>query len=327
MLYSDKEILEAVNSKDKKLYKRLYDVYYVSLCRYASKLLHREFDGEEEDVVQEVLIALWEHEGNFKDVQAVTSYLYRSVYNACVNYVRDRKDSVSPEDAAELLSVEFASEENERACRWTVKAYLGKVYHKMAVLGIDTQQNLENAKTYFDDVYEHGPYELESNYADLFGEWVTGSKEAIFQINFIGDASAAYNRGSNRLCPNGSTTGINWTTFAFSYSAYDLQRGFYPGDPRMKTTFMTQWRSYNGNNQSSPKPQVGAELSPNDSTYAYPYLTYTVPGVYILDAEGEPVLNNSGNPVLKQFVTTVPYGMTLDELENLEIPADATAQE
>ena len=51
MLYSDKEILEAVNSKDKKLYKRLYDVYYVSLCRYASKLLHREFDGEEEDVV------------------------------------------------------------------------------------------------------------------------------------------------------------------------------------------------------------------------------------------------------------------------------------
>ena len=30
---------------------------------------------------------------------------------------------------------------------------------------------------------------------------------------------------------------------------------------------------------------------------------------------------------MKQFVTTVPYGMTLDELENLEIPADATAQE
>ena len=231
------------------------------------------------------------------------------------------------QDLTDALAISEEPEENERACRWTVKAYLGKVYHKMAVLGIDTQQNLENAKTYFDDVYEHGPYELESNYADLFGEWVTGSKEAIFQINFIGDASAAYNRGSNRLCPNGSTTGINWTTFAFSYSAYDLQRGFYPGDPRMKTTFMTQWRSYNGNNQSSPKPQVGAELSPNDSTYAYPYLTYTVPGVYILDAEGEPVLNNSGNPVLKQFVTTVPYGMTLDELENLEIPADATAQE
>lgn len=131
MLYSDKEILEAVNSKDKKLYKRLYDVYYVSLCRYASKLLHREFDGEEEDVVQEVLITLWEHEGNFKDVQAVTSYLYRSVYNACVNYVRDRKDSVSPEDAAELLSVEFASEENERAL-------IEEEYYRQIYLAIDT---------------------------------------------------------------------------------------------------------------------------------------------------------------------------------------------
>lgn len=227
------------------------------------------------------------------------------------------------QDLTDALVISEEPLEDERACRWTVKAYLGKLYHKMASLGINTQQNLEQAKTYFDDVYNNGPYELEPNFSSLFGEWVTGSKEAIFQIDFVGDASAYYNRGSNRLCPQASTSGINWTTFAFSFSAYDLHASTYPGDPRIKTTFLTSWRSRNGNNQANPKPQVGAELSPNDSTYTYPYVTYTVPNVYILDANGEPVLNND-KPVLKQFVATIPTGMTLEELANLEIPANAT---
>lgn len=227
------------------------------------------------------------------------------------------------QDLTDALVISEEPVEDERACRWTVKAYLGKLYHKMASLGINTQQNLEQAKTYFDDVYNNGPYELEPNFSSLFGEWVTGSKEAIFQIDFVGDASAYYNRGSNRLCPQASTSGINWTTFAFSFSAYDLHASTYPGDPRIKTTFLTSWRSRNGNNQANPKPQVGAELSPNDSTYTYPYVTYTVPNVYILDANGEPVLNND-KPVLKQFVATIPTGMTLEELANLEIPANAT---
>lgn len=230
------------------------------------------------------------------------------------------------QDLTDALAISEDPLENERACRWTVKAYLGKAYHKMASLGIDTQQNLENAKTYFDDVYNNGPYELEANFSYLFGEWVTGSKEAIFQINFIGDPSAYYNRGSNRLCPQASTSGINWTTYSFSFSAYNLHAGTYPGDPRIKTTFLTSWRERGGNNQANPKPQVGPELSPNDSVYAYPYLVYTVPEVYVLDANGDPVMENN-KPVLQEFVTMVPQDMSLNELANLEIPANATPQE
>ena len=217
------------------------------------------------------------------------------------------------QDLTDALAISEDPLENERASRWTVKAYLGKAYHKMASLGIDTQQNLENAKTYFDDVYGNGPYELEADFSYLFGEWVTGSKEAIFQINFIGDPSAYYNRGSNRLCPQASTSGINWTTYSFSFSAYNLHAGTYPGDPRIKTTFLTSWRERGGNNQANPKPQVGPELSPNDSVYAYPYLVYTVPEVYVLDANGDPVMENN-KPVLQEFVTMVPQDMSLEEL-------------
>lgn len=131
MRYSDEQILETVNTKDKVLYKRLYDTYYAVLCRYASKLLRRRSGGEEEDIVQEVFIGLWEGEQTFTDVEALTAYLYRSVYNGCANFVRDRKESVAPEEVEDLLPVEFAGAENERAM-------IEEEYYRQIYLAIDT---------------------------------------------------------------------------------------------------------------------------------------------------------------------------------------------
>ena len=63
------------------------------------------------------------------------------------------------------------------------KAYLGKVYHKMACLDIDKQTNLNNAKAMFDEVY--GKYQLQPKFGDLFVDNVNGSKESIFQLNRV----------------------------------------------------------------------------------------------------------------------------------------------
>lgn len=67
-----------------------------------------------------------------------------------------------------------------RANSWAAKAFLGKVYYKMACLGIDETANWTNAKNMFDDVYEAHIFDLEPKFGDLFGDYVTGSKEAIF---------------------------------------------------------------------------------------------------------------------------------------------------
>ena len=88
-----------------------------------------------------------------------------------------------------------------------VKAFLGKVYYKMAKLGINTNENLKNAKDMFDAVYNKHVYELEKNFADLFGDWVTTSKESIFQLNFALNSPSCFNRASNRFSPTGSTPG------------------------------------------------------------------------------------------------------------------------
>lgn len=87
---------------------------------------------------------------------------------------------------------------------------LGKVYYKMACLGIDETANWTNAKNMFDDVYEAHIFDLEPKFGDLFGDYVTGSKEAIFQLNFTTSSTVCFNRASNRFAPPQATTGISW---------------------------------------------------------------------------------------------------------------------
>lgn len=189
---------------------------------------------------------------------------------------------------------------------WAAKAFLGKVYHKMATLDINKTENLNNAKARLEEVYNKGIYSLEKKYSDLFGDYVSKSKEAIIQFNFTTSSTVAYNRASNRFAPPTSTTGISWGTFSATKAAYDLNQGTYPGDPRIAVNFLTQYRNRTGNNQANPKPQVGDVLSANDSTYTYPYLTYTVP---LEDAVDSDYVYKNGikTDQLKRYVAKLPY--------------------
>lgn len=185
-------------------------------------------------------------------------------------------------DLQEAAKIKPTSEPG-RANAWAAKALLGKVYYKMAMLGIDRETNLRNAKTNFDDVYDAHVYDLEHNYAGLFApyntpEYVAKSKEVIFQLNFNSSSTVCYNRGSNRFAPQASTSGINWGTYRVAKYAYDLHNGTYPGDPRVEVNFLTQWRSRTGNNQPNPKAPVGDKLCAADSTYAYPKRSYRADG-------------------------------------------------
>lgn len=223
-----------------------------------------------------------------------------------------------------------------RVNSWAVTAFMGKVYYKMAVLGINPTENWTNAKNMFDAVYNSKVYKLEDNFADLFGDWVADSKEAIFQINFSLTSSNCFNRASNRFSPTSSTTGVNWSTYRATKAAYDMHWSMYPGDPRIAATFLTVHRKRTGNNQPNPKPQVGDVLSANDSVYYYPYFTYKVQvGV---DGNNKPVyekIQKNGVDVEdKLYVGCLPYDKfdnpanpSLAYLEGLQVPENATLRE
>ncbi|MEG0795457.1 MAG: sigma-70 family RNA polymerase sigma factor [Odoribacter sp.] len=131
MQKDDVHILEAVNKKNSKLYKYVYTTYYASLCRYAKRFVGDICD--EEDLVQEIFVKLWEKEIFFTNLKALSTYLYRSVYNACLIYIRDHK----AERSSELLDVQvYESEDNERYL--IEEEYFRQIY--IAINNLGTQR-------------------------------------------------------------------------------------------------------------------------------------------------------------------------------------------
>jgi RNA polymerase sigma-70 factor (ECF subfamily) len=66
----------------------LLDAYLDRLVRYAFRLLGNVQDAE--DVVQEVLVRAFTERSKRKSIAAVCPYLFRSVANACTDFLRKR---------------------------------------------------------------------------------------------------------------------------------------------------------------------------------------------------------------------------------------------
>lgn len=71
-------VINGINDKTEEAFKYLYNTFYASLCRYANRFVGEFMD--EDDVVQEIFVKLWEREGKFENMRAVSAYLYRSVH-------------------------------------------------------------------------------------------------------------------------------------------------------------------------------------------------------------------------------------------------------
>lgn len=136
------------------------------------------------------------------------------------------------------------------------EAFLGKAYYKMAMLGIDREANLNNAKTHFENVLD--AYELDADPATaIFGAYnASASKEVIIQLtmdNNSAQSDACFNRASNWISPPTSTKdGIHNAGIRVAKYAYDFHYGTYMGDPRVELNFMTHWDRYNVAEAAAP---------------------------------------------------------------------------
>lgn len=67
----------------------LFKSNFKRLYAYALTLLRD--DSHAEEIVQNVFYKIWEKKGKIDIQTSVTAYLYRSVYNDCLNYLKHRK--------------------------------------------------------------------------------------------------------------------------------------------------------------------------------------------------------------------------------------------
>jgi RNA polymerase sigma-70 factor (ECF subfamily) len=69
-------------------FRKVFDECYENLCRYAFTIV-KDFD-QAEDIVQSMFMKLWEKRHELEITTSVRSYLFRSVYNQCMNLLEHR---------------------------------------------------------------------------------------------------------------------------------------------------------------------------------------------------------------------------------------------
>ncbi|MEZ5082725.1 MAG: RNA polymerase sigma-70 factor [Bacteroidales bacterium] len=70
-------------------FEKLFKELYSSLCHFAYGFIY-DFDNAQE-IAQDVFINLWQTRETIDPKKSVKSYLFTSVKNRCLNYIRDHK--------------------------------------------------------------------------------------------------------------------------------------------------------------------------------------------------------------------------------------------
>lgn len=103
---SDFNILASLRSNDEAGLQELFHTYYRPLCVYCIKFVDDMHVAE--DIVQELFIRFWEQKKYEQVGMSLRSYLFTSVRNRAINYLKQQKDHSS--DYLQLLEKEFSFE-------------------------------------------------------------------------------------------------------------------------------------------------------------------------------------------------------------------------
>lgn len=116
MSLREKELITGLQLGNKTTFDLLFRSYYSGLCSYANNYLKSTSLSEE--IVQEVFIKLWEKHNKIVIHTSIRAYLYQSVFNGCMNYIKGIQSSgfkhVDLDDISvrnELMSMNMADAE------------------------------------------------------------------------------------------------------------------------------------------------------------------------------------------------------------------------
>ena len=82
----EKEIIHKLDTKN---FEKLFKKYFSTLCYFARKYISDVESSKE--IVHDVFINLWNKRDSIDLQKSVKSYLFTSVHNRCLNYIRDNK--------------------------------------------------------------------------------------------------------------------------------------------------------------------------------------------------------------------------------------------
>ncbi|MBD0832568.1 RNA polymerase sigma factor [Aestuariibaculum sediminum] len=108
----DHKLLNALKHNHESAFNSIYSIYYRDLVVYCYNLCKRQDIAE--DIVQAVLINLWEKRANLKVGISLKAYLYKAVYNKFASDLRKKKiKETSFEDLRHQIVNEVSQEKDD----------------------------------------------------------------------------------------------------------------------------------------------------------------------------------------------------------------------
>lgn len=89
----DNSLVNALRKGDEKAYDALFHMLYGRLCAFAMKYLHDQEAAKE--VVEDAMVVLWEKREKFENLLALKSYLYNTVRNGSLDYLKKLSKNTS----------------------------------------------------------------------------------------------------------------------------------------------------------------------------------------------------------------------------------------
>lgn len=103
-------LLKQLAEGNRKVFKSIFEDYYRPLCGFSRKFID---DSDVcDDIVQESFLGLWNKRSEIASYNAIKSYLYSSVRNACLNHLRHTDVRNRNEEQIKKLSSDWYSEDS-----------------------------------------------------------------------------------------------------------------------------------------------------------------------------------------------------------------------
>lgn len=83
---SEELLITRLHEDNSLAFKEIFKLYYHPLCMYAYRYV--QDDAITDDFVQDAFLNFWERRGEFHALTAIRSFLYLSVRNACLNWLK-----------------------------------------------------------------------------------------------------------------------------------------------------------------------------------------------------------------------------------------------
>lgn len=89
MFISADDFVTGLRNSDELVFEKVFKDYYEVLCNYANTIICNIEEAEE--IVQNTYLTIWDKRENVDIHTSIKAYLYKAVYNNCLNWVKHNR--------------------------------------------------------------------------------------------------------------------------------------------------------------------------------------------------------------------------------------------